>query len=385
MGYILGIDLGTTHSAAAIATDAGASIVELGSEGAAIPSVVAVRDDGDLITGEAAVRRARTRPERAASEFKRRFGDPVPLVLGGTPYGVEALTARLAASIAGRVSELEGAPPDGIVLTHPATYGRYKLDLLAEVARLADLGEAPFLPEPRAAAVHYAALERVAPGDLVAVYDFGGGTFDAALLRCDPDGFTLLGEPQGLDRFGGIDIDHAVFEHVRSALPQVFDGLDTADPEVVAALADLKEECRRAKEALSADDSTAIPVAVGGTRREVALRRPRLEEMIRPRLDDTIGALERAISSAGVGVEAITRVLLVGGSSRIPLVAETVAAATGRPVTADAHPKHAVALGAARWGRRHFAPPGAGTPGTVPWAEIARAMEDIRRGEAPGR
>ena len=146
MGYILGIDLGTTHSAAAIADGDAARIVELGSAAAAIPSVVAVRDDGDLITGEAAVRRARSHPERAAREFKRRFGDPVPLVLGGTPYGVETLTARLAASIAGRVSELEGAPPDGIVVTHPATYGRYKLDLLEEVARLADLGETLFLP-----------------------------------------------------------------------------------------------------------------------------------------------------------------------------------------------------------------------------------------------
>ena len=183
MPYELGVDLGTTYSAAAVHRDRRISIVTLGNRAASVPSVVLLRADGDMLTGEAASRRAASEPERVAREFKRRLGDPTPLILGSTPYSAEALMAKLLRWVVESVTEREGEPPRAVALTHPANWGAYKRDLLAQAVRLAGLDAATLLSEPEAAAIHYASFERVDAGTLVAVYDLGGGTFDAAVLR----------------------------------------------------------------------------------------------------------------------------------------------------------------------------------------------------------
>jgi molecular chaperone DnaK len=350
MSYLLSVDLGTTFSAAAIADGGEPRIVPLGSRTATIPSVVALRPDGTVLIGEAAERRAITDPTRVAREFKRRLGDPVSTIIGGTPYGAEMLMAHLLRGIVNQVSEQQGAPPARIVLSHPANYGPYKLDLLEQVGHLAELEGVEFITEPQAAAVHYSEGEHIEPGEVVAVYDLGGGTFDAALVQRTDGGFELLGTPDGLERFGGIDLDEAVFAHVRRSLGGAVDGLDPMDPAVVSALARLREDCRLAKEGLSSDTDAAIPVMLPNLHTEVRLVRSEFEDMIRPRLRETIATLERVVHSAGREFADLSRVLLVGGSSRIPLVGEMVREATGRPVGLDAHPKHAIALGAAAAG-----------------------------------
>jgi actin-like ATPase involved in cell morphogenesis len=350
MPYLLSVDLGTTFSAAAISEDGRVEIIALGSQTATIPSVVALRTDGTVLTGEAAERRGVTEPTRVAREFKRRLGDPTPLVIGGTPYGAETLMAHLLRGIVDRVAEQQAAPPRKVVLSHPANYGPYKLDLLEQVGHLAELAEVEFITEPQAAAVHYSGLERIEAGEAVAVYDLGGGTFDAALVRRTETGFELLGTPDGMERFGGIDLDEAVFEHVRRFLGRALEGLDPTDPAVTSALVRLRKDCRAAKEGLSADTDAAIPVMLPSLHTEVRLTRSEFEDMVRPRLRETMTTLTRVVSSAGLEFSDLSRVLLVGGSSRIPLVSEMVREATGRPVGLGAHPKHAIALGAAAAG-----------------------------------
>ena len=241
MGYQLGIDLGTTYTAAAVARGGRVEICALGTAAASIPSVILLRADGELLVGEVAVRRGLEEPTRVAREFKRRLGDPTPLVLGGTPYGAEALTSQLLRAVVRMVSEREGSAPDRVVLTHPANYGPYKLDTMREVARLAglDLGSTAFITEPQAAAVSYAQRNRVEPGDVVAVYDFGGGTFDAALLQRRDEGFALLGRPEGMERFGGIDIDAAILNHIDQSLDGAVRALDPDDPAVISAVSRL--------------------------------------------------------------------------------------------------------------------------------------------------
>ncbi len=351
MGYSLGIDLGTTYSAAAISRNGGAvEVCTLGTTSQSIPSVVVLREGGEILTGEAAERRAAGDPTRTAREFKRRLGDPVPIIIGTTPYGAEALMALLLRDIVAQVSEREGTPPDVVVLTHPANYSDYKKGLLEEAARLAglDLARVRFVSEPQAAAVAYAGQRRVEVGDVVAVYDFGGGTFDAAVVRAEDDGaFTLLGSPEGMDRLGGIDVDQAVLAHVDASLDGMVTTADTSDPATRSAVVRLREEVRRAKEALSNDTDATIAVALPGVQTEVRLTRDELEGMIRPRLAETVEALRRAVASAGVSMDGVSRVLLVGGSSRIPLVGLLVREMTGRPVAVDAHPKLAIATGAA--------------------------------------
>ncbi|GIE29882.1 hypothetical protein Ait01nite_029270 [Actinoplanes italicus] len=346
--YALGIDLGTTYTAAAVWRSGHAEIASLGSRSAAIPSVVLLRADETVLTGEIASRRGLTEPHRVAREFKRRLGDPTPILLGGVPYSAESLMARMLRAVVDEVSSREGGEPDRICVSHPANWGPYKIDLMYQVIRLAGIEQPVQLTtEPQAAAVFYAQQQRLEPGEAVAVYDLGGGTFDAAVLRKTPDGFELIGKPEGIERLGGIDFDAAIYAHVARSLDGALDDLDEDDPAVTAAVARLREDCVQAKEALSADTDVTIPVLLPELSTEVRLTRSELEAMVRPVLHGPIEALRRAIRSAGIEAADLHSVLLVGGSSRIPLVAQMVGSELGRPVAVDAHPKHAVALGAA--------------------------------------
>ncbi|WP_026275075.1 Hsp70 family protein [Salinispora tropica] len=346
--YVLGIDLGTTYTAAATWREGRAEIAPLGTRAAVIPSVVLLRDDETFLVGETASRRGLTEPRRVAREFKRRFGDTTPLLLGGVPYSPEALMARLLRSVVDDVVQREGEPPAGICLSHPANWGPYKTDMLRQAVQLAGIEQpVEYTTEPVAAAVSYAQQERVDRGAALAVYDLGGGTFDAAVLRHTGDGFEILGQPEGIERLGGIDFDAAVFAHVAAATGGKLAELADDDPTAIAAVARLRGECVEAKEALSADTDVSIPVMVPNLSTEVRLTRAELEAMVRPALHDSIEAMRRALVSAGVTPHDLHSVLLVGGSSRMPLVAQMVGAELGRPVAVDTHPKHAVALGAA--------------------------------------
>ena len=348
MGYVVGIDLGTTFTAAAVWRDGSAQISSLGSRGAAIPSVVLLREDETELTGEAADRRAMTEPERVAREFKRRLGDTTPILVGGSPYSSEALMARLLRAVVAEVATREGGPPDAIAVCHPANWGPYKIDLLRQAIRIANLpDQVTLLSEPEAAAIFYATQQRLDPGQIVAVYDLGGGTFDAAVLRRTETGFEILGKPEGIERLGGIDFDAAVFAHVRRSLGDAMDDLDESDSATQNAVARLRADSIEAKEALSSDTDASVPVLLPNIQTEVRITRAEFEAMIRPSLVDSIEALRRALRSASVDPENVDAVLLVGGSSRIPLVAQLVSAEIGRPVAVDAHPKHAIALGAA--------------------------------------
>ncbi|MGH8986204.1 MAG: Hsp70 family protein, partial [Acidimicrobiia bacterium] len=347
MGYALGVDLGTTYTAAAVSRDGRVEIATLGNRSAAVPSVVLLREDETILTGDAASRRGLTEPDRVAREFKRRVGDTTPLFLGGVPYSAETLMGKLLRWVVDEVAQREGGPADATVVSHPANWGAYKKDLLDQAIRQADLRNATTITEPEAAVIHYASNERVDPGDVVAVYDLGGGTFDAAVLRKTATGFEILGTPEGVERLGGIDFDAAVFEHVTRTLGGAIEALDEDDPTALAAVARLRQECIDAKEALSTDTDVSIPVLLPDLQTEVRLTRAEFEAMVRPTLVESTQAMHRALRGAGVGPDQVKAVLLVGGSSRIPLVAQLVGAEFGRPVAVDAHPKHSIALGAA--------------------------------------
>ncbi len=193
--YGLGIDLGTTQTAAAVLTGGRIEPVRLGARGAEIPSAVFVKEDGGLLVGEAAEGRGQDEPARLAREFKRRMGDPVPILAGGVPFSAHALTAKLLRHVLDTVTRLQDGPPAAVALTYPANWGPYKREQLDQAIRLADVGPVRLLTEPEAAARQHATARRVAPGETVAVYDLGGGTFDVAVLRRDDDGFVLLGPP----------------------------------------------------------------------------------------------------------------------------------------------------------------------------------------------
>ncbi|HET9116785.1 MAG TPA: Hsp70 family protein, partial [Pseudonocardiaceae bacterium] len=330
-----------------------AEVVALSSRMPSVSSVLFLAADGSVVVGEAAERRALTDPDRVVREFKRRIGDDTPLLVGGQPHAAQDLAAMMVRWVVDRVTERQGGSPDRIAITHPAGWGPYKKNLLSCALGAVGLTDLTLMAEPEAAAVSYAVQERVEADSTIAVYDLGGGTFDAAVVRKTGSGsFTLLGSADGLEQLGGADFDEAVFTHVQGVLSTQqnsarWDALDTEDPNVLSGLARLRRECIEAKEALSSDTEVSIPVLLPGVSAHVRLVRSEFEDMIRPALEDTVDSLSRAIDSAGLDSADLGSVLLVGGSSRVPLVSQLVSARLGCPVVVDADPKTTIALGAA--------------------------------------
>ena len=350
MGYRLGIDVGTTFTAAAVRREDRAEMVGLGIRALQMPSVVHIADDSSVLVGEAAENRGSGDPAGVVREFKRRFGDPVPILVRGRPHSPEQLTARVLRAVVAVASEREGAAPDAVTVTHPATWGPFKLDLLRQALTFADLPEAGLCAEPVAAAVTYAGRRRVADGDAIAVYDLGGGTFDTAVLRSTGGTFEVVGRPEGIEHLGGVDVDEVVFRHVLGAMTRPVSDLDPDDPEVLLALARLRRDCVLAKEQLSSDTQATVTATLPGGLETIRVGRSELEDLVGPALEETVAAVRRALRSAALSPDELAAIVLVGGSSRIPLVSEVLVSAFGRPLAVDTHPKHDIALGAASLG-----------------------------------
>jgi molecular chaperone DnaK len=393
-GYDVGVDVGTTFTAAAVWREGRARVVPLGTGAAEVPSVVYLTPGGEWLVGDLAEQRGVFDPDRLGREFKRRMGDQTPILLGGMPQSAAALTGRLLACVLGRVAVAQGGPPDHLILTCPATWGGYKRDVLREAIDIADAeaaagtwppGEVTVVSEPLATATHFAASARVEPDEVVAVYDLGGGTFDAAVMAQTGDGHRLLGDAIGLEHLGGIDFDDAVLGHVTAQVADQMAELDPGDPATVAALAALRRACVEAKVTLSAETDASVPVVLPHFRIDVRLTRAEFESLIRPTLATTLAALRRALRTAAIDAGELASIVLAGGSSRIPLVAQMLTDELGRPITSDAHPKHPVALGAARLGPRPAETPAAApTPGTdVSAAPVAAEPRPVRPPAAP--
>ena len=347
MGYRLGIDLGTTFTAAACIEDAGPRMIELGNRNLTTPSVLFLTDDGTLLFGEIAERRASAEPERVLREFKRRIGDTVPLVIGDRTFDPITLQSELLRWVLQVTEDRLGAPPDHVVVTHPANWGLFKVQLMRDIATAAGIPGASLCPEPVAAAIEYAAKERVPVGAKIAVYDLGGGTFDVAVLEKTQTGFEIVGTPLGVDHLGGSDFDEALLADAVAKL--ALQQLDPDDTAVARGLAALRRECIEAKETLSIDIATDVTALLPGAGRPLRLTRSEFEGLIRPALEESIRTTVRALRLAGVDNADLHAVVLAGGSSRIPLVTELLTHELAVPVAADTFPKHDLAMGAARY------------------------------------
>ncbi|MFB9547455.1 Hsp70 family protein [Micromonospora sagamiensis] len=358
----MGIDLGTSFTAAAVASTGTVNMAPLAGQAIVTPSVAFLDEKGTLLTGEPADRLGLQHPGRVAREFKRRLGDPTPVVLDGAPYSPTALMAGLLRSVLDTVSEAQGGPPDRIVLTHPAVWGPYRREQFAAIPHLAGLPRPQTEPEsvagsdgptvitttePVAAATYYCSTQPLPPDGLLAVYDLGGGTFDSAVVRNGRDGLEIIGTPEGIEWLGGADFDQALMDHVDRQLDGAVTALDPADPGTTSVLAALQRNCMLAKEALSSHDKAEIKVPLPESVRHVTVTREAFEQMITPPVETTIETFRRTLTAAGITLQDLTAVLLVGGSSQIPLVNRLLRDTLQRPIMINTHPKHAVALGAA--------------------------------------
>jgi len=347
VSYSLGIDLGSTFVAAACAKAATVEAVPLGDRSVVTPAAVYLQGNGTLATGEAASKGAMSSPDRIGRGFTRLLGDPTPVVLGGEPYPVTELLGVLLRDVVAQVIEVEGAPPDRVVLTHPASWGPFRLALFEEAAQQAGLANSPMVTEAEAAAMNYTSTRPLDDGETIAIYDLGGGTFDATVLRMHSGGVKILGKPERLEALGGDDLDEAILSYINDTADGALTKLDMRRPQTPVALARLRHDCTVAKEALSADTQTTFWAFLPGRSFKVHLTRSDFEDMVRAPIKSTIQALSRTLQAAQVEPADLSAVLLVGGSSRIPLIARMVSAELGCPTVVDTHPQHVVALGAA--------------------------------------
>jgi actin-like ATPase involved in cell morphogenesis len=370
-GWRLGIDFGTSYTVAAVAADGAVNVVDVESNGRdRIPSSVFLTEDGQLLVGSAAQHQAVFAPERYEPTPKRLLNEG-SVFLGDRMVPVAELAAAMLLRVYTEACRQQGErAPEVIRLTHPADWGETRLVVLREAVERAGLSEVTLVPEPVAAAVRIA-FRATSPGQQIAVYDFGGGTFDAAILRRTHGDFEVAGPPAGRDPLGGEDIDARIVDYLGGLL-----SVDHADewrqlrnPGDVnwrRAAAGLRGEVQRAKETLS--EVGACQLWVPGLDCDVQLTRAELDEMITADVEATVDTFEVALRDAEVGAEQLAGLYLVGGSSRIPLVASTLWRRLGvRPMVQD-NPKSVVAMGAAGWiqtarsSRRPHLVSGAGGP-----------------------
>ena len=347
---VLSIDLGTSNTVAVLSAHGRQRVVEVDGS-AMMPSAVFAADDGSLVVGRDAERRARLEPARFEPNPKRRI-DEGTLLLGDTVVSVtDALAAVLRRVGEETVRQLGGGRPDEVRLTHPAQWGPVRRNTLLSAARQAGLGaNLVLVPEPVAAAAHFASFpgQSLAPGQALAVYDLGAGTFDVAVVGATQQGFVVLAEA-GLADLGGLDVDQAVLEHVGRQISQrdpaswqrLLRPESTGDRRTQRAL---YEDMKVAKETLSRHPQTEVPLP--SPFEDVLVTRTELEALIRPSLLRSVELLASTIRTAGGAPEQLAGIYLVGGSSRIPLVATLIAEGLRVVPTSLDQPETAVALGA---------------------------------------
>jgi hypothetical protein len=348
---VLSVDLGTSNTVAVLSAHGRAPRVVEMDGSATMPSAVFAGDDGRLIVGREAERRARLDPSRFEPNPKRRI-DEGTLLLGERVYPVTDVLAAVLQRVGEETSrQLGGARPEEVRLTHPAQWGPVRRNVLLSAARQAGLGtNLVLIPEPVAAAAHFTSFagRSVALGQALAVYDLGAGTFDVAVVAATQSGFVVLAEA-GLPDLGGLDVDQALLEHVGrqagqrdpAAWQRLLRPMSTGDRRAQRAL---REDVKAAKESLSAHPQTEV--ALPEPFEDVLVTRAELESLIRPNLVRSVELMAGTIRSTGLQPDRLVGIYLVGGSSRIPLVAALISQGMRIVPTNLDQPETAVALGA---------------------------------------
>ena len=343
---IVGIDLGTTNSVVAIFTDGKARVLDEAGE-KLLPSVVGINPGGQLVTGVAAVNQLAAFPDRTVASIKRRMGTMDPVQLGDQTFTPPEISAMILRRLRDRASRALGQPVTRAVITVPAFFDENQRQATREAAQLAGLTAERIINEPTAATLVYHAGSH--DRKQIAVYDFGGGTFDVSIVRMEAGVIEVLSS-RGDVHLGGDDLDQVLVNHVADQF-KAEHGIDLrTDPRMRFRLL---QACENAKKRLSSEETVQIteefiaekegqPLHVNAT-----VTRSEFEEMIEPFVERTIQSLDEALREAKVTVHQLDDLVLVGGSTRIPLVEERLREEFQREPSRAVDPDLAVALGAA--------------------------------------
>ena len=353
MARAVGIDLGTTNSVVA-ALEGGDPVVIANAEGTrTTPSVVAFSKDGEVLVGSVAKRQAVTNVDRTISSVKRHMGTDWTTEIDGKKYTPQEISARTLMKLKGDAEAFLNDTVTDAVITVPAYFNDAERQATKEAGEIAGLNVLRIVNEPTAAALAYG-LDKGKEDELILVFDLGGGTFDVSLLEVgkDDDGFSTIQvrATSGDNRLGGDDWDQRVVEWLLAQV-KANTGADLSKDKI--ALQRLQEAAEQAKKELSSASSTNISLQYlsvtpeGPIHLDEKLTRAKFEELTRDLLERTKKPVLDVIKEAGVSISEISEVVLVGGSTRMPAVAELVKELTGREPNKGVNPDEVVAMGAA--------------------------------------
>lgn len=346
MGKYVGIDLGTTYSVAAFINEDGLpQIIPNDSGKNTTPSTVLFEENA-IIVGETAKEEGFSNPENYEAFVKRHMGerDYWFTTAEGTKYSPEEISAIILKKLKSDAEAYLGEEISGAVITVPAYFNDAQRKATMDAAAMAKMNVLSIINEPTAAALAFGISKGKQEQQTVLIYDLGGGTFDVCIMRfTDKEIISLAGE--GNRALGGYDFDNKIIDYVKEKAAE--QGIDITKD--VYAMQDLQIKAEQAKCALSAKDKikTSIVINVQGKPLKIVITREEFNEMIENLLTRTISVMENAMEEAGLEYSEIDKILLVGGSTRIPYVREMIEEETGIKPSSEVHPDEAVAIGAA--------------------------------------
>lgn len=350
MGKIIGIDLGTTNSCVAV-MEGGEAVVIPNSEGArTTPSVVGVSKTGDRLIGQVAKRQAVTNFDNTVISIKRHMGSDYKAKMGGKEYTPQEISAMVLQKLKADAEAYLGEPVTEAVITVPAYFTDAQRQATKDAGQIAGLTVKRIINEPTAAALSYG-LDKE-DDQKVMVYDLGGGTFDVSIIEMG-EGVTEVLATAGNNRLGGDDFDQRIIDWMVSEF-KAAEGIDLSSDKM--AMQRLKEAAEKAKIELSSTATTTISLpfitadAAGPKHMDLTLSQAKFNELTADLVEKTMGPVRQALSDSGLSAGELNKVLMVGGSSRIPAVQEAVQKFIGKEPFKGINPDECVALGAAYQG-----------------------------------
>ena len=347
MGKIIGIDLGTTNSCVAV-MEGGEAVVIANAEGArTTPSVVAFAKNGERMVGQVAKRQAITNPDRTISSIKREMGSNYRVTVDGKAYTPQEISAMVLQKLKADAEAYLGQTVTEAVITVPAYFTDAQRQATKDAGKIAGLEVKRIINEPTAAALAYG-LDKENDQKIM-VYDLGGGTFDVSVLEIG-DGVIEVLATAGNNRLGGDDFDACITKYLVDEFRKA-EGIDLSNDKV--AMQRLREAAEKAKIELSGVTTSNINLpyitadATGPKHLDVTLTRAKFNELTRHLVEKTMGPVKQALSDSGLNPSEISKVLLVGGSSRIPAVQDMVKSLVGKEGFKGINPDECVAIGAA--------------------------------------
>lgn len=347
VGKIIGIDLGTTNSCVAFMEGSEAIVIPNAEGGRTTPSIVGFSKQNEKLVGEAAKRQAITNPENTIMSVKRHIGTDYKENIEGKEYTPQEISAMILQKLKQDAESYIGEPVTQAVITVPAYFNDSQRQATKDAGKIAGLEVMRIINEPTAAALAYG-LEKTGE-EKILVFDLGGGTFDVSILELEDNFFQVI-STSGDNHLGGDDFDQVIIDYLVQEFKRE-NGIDLSNDKM--ALQRLKDAAEKAKKDLSGVLNTTISLPfltmdqLGPKHLEVSLTRAKFEELSANLIERTMIPTRQALSDAGLSPSDISKVVLVGGSTRIPAVQEAIKQLTGKEPTKGVNPDEVVAMGAA--------------------------------------